>query len=73
MSEAWVGVTFTNPVTGEEVEVLEVGEDEEGERLRGRFTVRPGGCGPPRHVHPYIEEAFTVESGRLSVWLDGGD
>lgn len=70
-SEEWIGVTFTNPATGENIEVLDIGKDGTGEFLRGRLTVRPGGCGPPRHVHPRIEETFSVESGRLSVWLDG--
>lgn len=71
LSGEWVGVTFTNPATGEEIEVLEVGRDEQGELLRGRLTVAPGGSGPPRHVHPHIEEWFRVESGELTVWLDG--
>lgn len=71
LSEAWVGVTFTNPATGERIEVLQVGQDDDGGVLRGRLTVAPGGSGPPRHVHPRIEERFHVASGELSVWLDG--
>lgn len=67
LSQDWVGVTFSNPVTGEEIEILTVGREE----LRGRLTVAPGGSGPPRHVHPRLEERFRVESGELSVWLDG--
>ena len=69
LSEAWVGATFTNPSTGETIRVTEVGRDEDGEVLRGRLTVAPGGSGPPRHVHPRIEERFHVESGELTVWL----
>lgn len=71
LSQDWVGVTFTNPATGEEIEVREVGRDDRGEVLRARLTVQPGGTGPPRHVHPVIEEEFHVESGELTVWLDG--
>lgn len=71
LSQDWVGVTFTNPASGETIEVLEVGGDGDGEVLRGRLTVEPGGSGPPRHVHPVIEEEFHVEEGELTVWLDG--
>ena len=71
LSPAWEGVCFDNPCTGEAIEVLEVGEDGGGELLRGRLTVAPGGTGPPRHVHPHIEEEFHVEAGELAVWLDG--
>lgn len=71
LSQEWVGVTFTNPASGEVIEVLEVGRDEGGEVLRGRLTVEPHGSGPPRHVHPIIEEEFHGEEGELTVWLDG--
>lgn len=71
LSQDWVGVTFTNPTSGETIEVLQVGRDEDGEVLRGRLTVEPGGSGPPRHVHPVIEEEFNIEKGELTVWLDG--
>ena len=71
LSREWIGVTFDNPATGEEIEVLEIENDERGELLRGRLTVAPGGSGPPRHVHPTIEERFDVEEGMLTVWLDG--
>lgn len=71
LSRRWIGVTFTNPASGETIEILEVGGDDDGEVLRGRLTVRPHGSGPPRHVHPIIEEEFHVEEGELTVWLDG--
>jgi len=66
-SDRWEGVVFTNPVTGEQIEVLEIGEDDEGTFIRGRLTIQPGGQGPPLHVHPQHEEWFTVESGELTV------
>ena len=69
LSSRWEGVVFTNPVTGERIEVLEIGRDDDGPLLRGRLTVQPGGGGPPRHVHPHHEEWFTVESGELTVHL----
>lgn len=70
LSDRWVGVAFTNPVSGEQIEVLEVDTDAEQPRLKGRLTVAPGGIGPPRHVHPHQEERFAVEEGQLTVFLD---
>jgi len=67
LSKRWVGVVFTNPVTGERIEVLEVHPDGPQSRLEGRLTVAPGGIGPPRHVHPGQQESFTVEKGRLTL------
>lgn len=67
LSERWEGVVFTNPVTGERIEVLEIGEDDRGTYVRGRLTVLAGGEGPPLHVHPHHEEHFEVESGELTV------
>ena len=67
LSTRWVGVTFVNPVSGEEIEVLDV--DPETEQLRGRLTVEPGGIGPPAHVHPHQVETFEVESGDLTVQI----
>lgn len=67
LSRRWEGLVFTNPVSGERIEVLEIGEDEEGPFVKGHLTVAAGGTGPPRHVHPHHEEWFTVESGELTV------
>lgn len=71
LDRGWEGVTFTNPVTGETIEILEVGHDEKGERLLGRLHVEPHGSGPPLHIHPRLEEWYEVESGELTVHLDG--
>jgi mannose-6-phosphate isomerase-like protein (cupin superfamily) len=70
LSKQWVGVVFTNPVSGERIEVLDVDTDGQQTRLQGRLTVEPGGIGPPRHVHPRQEETFAVEEGRLTVHRD---
>lgn len=70
LAPEWVGVTFTNPMTGETIEVLEI-ETGEDERILGRLTVEPHGSGPPLHVHPGLEEWYEVESGELTVHLDG--
>ena len=69
LSDRWEGIVFTNPVSGERIEVLEVDAGPEQPRLAGRLTVAPGGIGPPRHVHPDQHEDFAVEEGRLTVHL----
>jgi mannose-6-phosphate isomerase-like protein (cupin superfamily) len=71
LDRGWEGVTFTNPVTDESIDILEVGADEEGERLLGRLRVEPHGSGPPLHVHPSLDEWYEVEAGELTVHLDG--
>lgn len=71
-SEEWVGVRMTNPLSGESIEVVELGRGETGSFARARLQVAPGGRGPPRHVHPNQEERFEVRTGELTVHLDGG-
>lgn len=70
LSDRWEGLVFTNPVSGERIEVLEVRQGPERPGLKGRLTVAPGGIGPPRHVHPAQQEDFAVEEGRLTVHRD---
>lgn len=70
-SEEWVGVRMTNPISGESLVVEAVGRDDTGPFTRGRLRVGPGESGPPRHVHPNHRERFEVESGELTVHLDG--
>lgn len=71
LSREWEGVTFRNPTTGETIEVLEIDDEEDPEQLVGRLTVDPGGSGPPLHVHPRLDEWYEVESGKLTVHLEG--
>ena len=42
-----------------------------GELLVADLYVRPGGAVMGEHVHPAIEESFTVVRGRLGYRLDG--
>ena len=65
------GDVFDNPVTGE-WGVVRVGTEETGgERLVTDLYVRPGGAVAGEHVHPVIEEWFTVKSGRVGFRIDG--
>lgn len=60
-----------NPVTGERA-VVRVGTEESGgELLVADLYVRPGGAVVGEHVHPNIEESFTVMRGRVGFRIDG--
>ena len=65
------GEVYENPVTGERA-VVRVGTEESGgELLVNDLYVRPGGAVMGEHLHPNIEESFTVVRGRLGYRLDG--
>ena len=65
-----VGEVFENPVTGERA-VVRVGEESGAELTITDLYVRPGGAVAGEHVHPDIEEVFTVARGRVGFRLDG--
>jgi quercetin dioxygenase-like cupin family protein len=69
MSKA--GDTIENPVTGERVVVRVGTEDSGGEVLEIDAYVRPGGAVTGEHVHPAIEEYFTVVRGQVGFRLNG--
>ena len=69
MSKA--GQVIENPVTGERVVVRVGTADSTGELLVVDAYVRPGGAVTGEHVHPAIEEHFTVVRGRVGFRLDG--
>ena len=58
-----------NPVTGERIEVLEAPSDANGQRVRMRFSLAPGGRIAGAHAHPGTSQTFRVESGALHVRL----
>jgi quercetin dioxygenase-like cupin family protein len=69
MSKA--GDTIENPVTGERIVVRVGTEDSGGELLAVDAYVRPGGAVTGEHVHPAIEERFTVVRGRVGFRIEG--
>jgi quercetin dioxygenase-like cupin family protein len=69
MSKA--GDTIENPITGERVVVRVGTEDSEGELLEVDTYVRPGGAVTGEHIHPAIEETFTVVRGRVGFRFNG--
>lgn len=69
MSKA--GGVFENPVTGERA-VVRIGTDETaGELLVADLYIRPGGAVMGEHVHPAIEERFTVVRGQVGFRVAG--
>lgn len=65
-----MGDVYENPVTGERA-VVRVGEESGGELAIADLYVAKGGAVAGEHVHPDIEEVFTVVSGRVGFRLDG--
>lgn len=65
------GDVIEHPVTGERAVVRLGTEETGGELLVVEAFVEPGGAVTGGHVHPVIEEYFTVVSGRVGFRLDG--
>lgn len=61
------GDVWGSEVGGTELRVL----DQEGDRLYMELRVSPGAQGPPEHVHTSFEEDFHMQSGTLTLWVDG--
>lgn len=53
----------------EQIEFLATAADTGGASVRCRVCVAPGRPAPPEHSHPYQEERFAVERGRLGYIL----
>ena len=69
MSKA--GDVIENPVTGERAVVRIGTEQTGGELLVVDLYIRPGGAVMGEHVHPAIEERFTVVRGQVGFRLSG--
>jgi len=65
------GDVIENPVTGERVVVRVGTEDSGGNLLAVDGYVKPGGAVTGEHVHPAIDERFTVLCGRVGFRIDG--
>jgi quercetin dioxygenase-like cupin family protein len=68
---AWTsGDIIDNPVTGEHVIVL-VGAEDTGAMGMYDLRLAPGGAVTGEHVHPGMEEAFTVISSEVGFRITG--
>ena len=65
------GDTIENPSSGERITFDTTAAESDGRYLAGRIRLAPHGLGPPEHVHPVIEERFSVLSGRLTASVGG--
>jgi quercetin dioxygenase-like cupin family protein len=60
-----------NPVTGERGVVRVAPNAENGQLLVADLFVQPGGAVAGEHLHPSLEEAFTVLRGKVGMRLNG--
>jgi quercetin dioxygenase-like cupin family protein len=65
------GKTLTNKITGEKIIWLETTKDTNGRHILFDFEIAPGGCVPVRHIHPFQNEHFEIQSGSLRLELNG--
>lgn len=65
------GELYENSVTGERAVVLRGDIDGGGLPALVHLTVAPGGAVAGEHVHPAMDERFTVVSGRLQTRIAG--
>jgi quercetin dioxygenase-like cupin family protein len=63
------GDVFENPVTGEFGYVRLGTEETNGELLVSDLRVRPGGAVVGAHIHPSVDERFTVLKGKIDYML----
>ncbi|PYE55438.1 cupin domain-containing protein [Deinococcus yavapaiensis] len=69
MIRVQAGDRLDNPVTGERGVVIEAPSDTNGRRLIVEILVRPGGAVAGAHVHPAIDETFTVLRGHVGMLI----
>lgn len=69
MSKA--GDIFENPITGESGYIRVGTEETAGQLLVSDLRVQPGGKVVGAHLHPTIDERFTVVQGKIGYMLDG--
>lgn len=65
------GEVHLNPVTGERVVVRISPKDTGEDFLVADLYIRPGGAVVGEHVHPALEEKFTVIRGQVGFSVDG--
>ncbi len=60
-----------NPVTGERILFRQTAAEGNGELLQIEISAKPGGIGPPYHIHPHQEERFEVLVGKARFRVAG--
>ncbi|MGH7911348.1 MAG: cupin domain-containing protein [Candidatus Dormibacteraceae bacterium] len=62
---AYPGQTIDNPITGERIVFQKTAAQTGGRLLTFDLFLTPGGHVPAGHVHPALEERFTIQRGRV--------
>ncbi|MGE5408766.1 MAG: cupin domain-containing protein, partial [Syntrophothermus sp.] len=62
-----------NPRTGERGELIKAPWEGDDRSLEADLFVQPGGAVAGEHVHPHLDERFTVRSGQIGFRLDGSE
>ena len=65
------GDSIENPVTGELGIVLKGPWEGDDPSLEAELHVQPGGAVAGEHIHPHLDERFTVKAGRIGFRLNG--
>lgn len=65
------GDRFENPITGEYGYIRIGTEETDGKLMVSDLRVRPGGAVLGAHLHPTIDERFTVVKGKIGYMLGG--
>jgi quercetin dioxygenase-like cupin family protein len=68
---AQTGEVYINPVTGERAVVRVSPKDSADGLMVADLYIRPGGAVVGEHVHPSIEERFTVIRGQVGFTVSG--
>jgi quercetin dioxygenase-like cupin family protein len=66
-----IGQEFINPVTGERAIIRIPPSKENKQTLIVDLFIGPGGAVSGEHIHPSLEEAFTVLRGQVGMRLNG--
>jgi quercetin dioxygenase-like cupin family protein len=64
------GDVVENRITGERAVVRTGSEETHGERIAVDLFVSPGGRVAAAHLHPNIEEIFTINDGKVGIRLE---
>ncbi|MCX6147003.1 MAG: cupin domain-containing protein [Candidatus Kapabacteria bacterium] len=67
------GQIIVNPITGDTFEFLETSIDTQGKSVSIKTTLKSKGELVPNHFHLLQDESFTIISGKLNIWLNGGN
>ena len=65
------GDQHINPVTGERIVVYAGSQDTQNQVSTIDLSLAPNGAVTAEHLHPEIEEAFTVPGGRFGIRIAG--